>query len=751
MNKLLYINKKALVFILLLTNLSLWSQNSFVDSVFNAINSYTDDSIIADKYNELAEYYLNYNPDSAVICAENAWKHSKIINYTAGKANSLLNTGKSYEIQGKYKEAIGRFKKSIVYFEDIKNINGIADANKHIGICYENLGNYDKALEHYLLALKQNEKIKNDQGIASCLNSIGHIYYYQDDYKKALEYFYKTLEITRKIDNKYATAITLNNIGNAYDKLEEYDKAMEFFKESLKIQEEIDNLYGIALCLTNIGNIHLIKKQYNESYDNYIKALKIQEELGDMSGVSRSYANIAVLYQEQKLYDKALESIFKSLEIAQETNNKEQIKYAYDIIAELYFDKGDYKNAYTFVRIFSDVKDSLINEENKKVIAQLLEQFNAEKREKEIQLLNKDKQILNQKNRQQKILLYIFISVAVVISFFLVMLIRLFIQKKKANILLAQKNQQITLQRDEIAAQRDEIEAQRDLVTKQKEHIEKIHEELTSSIEYAKRIQTAILPDADFLEKIFSDYFVLFRPHSVVSGDFYWATKINHNIIFTAADCTGHGVPGAFMSMLGMSFLNEIVRKSEIKDAASILNELRSNVIYALKQKGVTGEQKDGMDISLCVLNSETNVLQWAGGNNPLYIISNVEYEIENSKSLRLEDDASNYILTELKPDKMPIAIYEKLDPFTNYEIQLKKDDQLYMFSDGFADQFGGPKGKKFMYKPFKRLLLENACKPMNEQKEILNLKFEEWLNYKDENDEPYEQIDDVVVFGVRI
>ncbi len=297
-----------------------------------------------------------------------------------------------------------------------------------------------------------------------------------------------------------------------------------------------------------------------------------------------------------------------------------------------------------------------------------------------------------------------------------------------------QRLEQIIQERTvEIRKQKDEIESQRDKIIE-------IHSELKDSINYAQRIQQAVLPSHNYLNKILNDYFILFKPKDIVSGDFYWATKINEYVIITAADCTGHGVPGAFMSMLGTSFLNEIVKNSKIITANKILYQLRESIISALQQKGEEGEQKDGMDISLCCINTKTYEIQWAGANNPIYVIT------KNSQITSLQPIMinNNYKLYEIKPDKMPISIYSRMDNFTIHKIQLEKNDQLYMFSDGFADQFGGPKGKKFKYKPFKRLLLENAHKPMNEQKEILNTAFNNWKTN-------FEQIDDVIVIGIKL
>jgi len=256
------------------------------------------------------------------------------------------------------------------------------------------------------------------------------------------------------------------------------------------------------------------------------------------------------------------------------------------------------------------------------------------------------------------------------------------------------------------------------------------------------------LPAGNILSKYFADYFVFFKPKDIVSGDFYWTTHIENQTIITVADCTGHGVPGAFMSMLGASFLREIVEKEYITHTGVILRKLRKEIIKALKQKGVSGEQKDGMDMAIISINHETNVVQFSGANNPLYIVKSGELKVKSEMADAVKefeyDKISTFKLYELRPDKMPIAIYERMENFTTHEIQLKKGDCLYMFSDGFADQFGGEKGKKFKYKPFKKLIIDNCELTMAEQKQILEQTFSKWTY-------GYEQVDDVAVMGIRI
>src|SRR3989339_495877 len=269
------------------------------------------------------------------------------------------------------------------------------------------------------------------------------------------------------------------------------------------------------------------------------------------------------------------------------------------------------------------------------------------------------------------------------------------------------------------------------------------HKEITDSINYAKRIQTSALPDLRLIALHVSEIFVLFKPKDVVSGDFYWFADVEDQLVITVADCTGHGVPGAFMSMLGMSMLKEIVVKEYITQPDVILRKLRREVIKALGQTGASGEQKDGMDMSLCSINMKTKELQWAGANNPCIIVRDEEFP-DREADLKSE----NKFMYEIKADKMPIAIYEKMDKFTLHEIQLKKGDIIYLTGDGFPDQFGGPKGKKFMSKRLKELLLKISDKPMEEQHAFLDKTITDWMNAYDEK---YEQTDDITLMGIRI
>ena len=280
-------------------------------------------------------------------------------------------------------------------------------------------------------------------------------------------------------------------------------------------------------------------------------------------------------------------------------------------------------------------------------------------------------------------------------------------------------NKEILQQKEEIEAQRDEIEIQRDQIFKQ-------NEEITQSIAYARRIQTAVMPSQEIVKELLNEYFILFRPRDIVSGDFFWMTDNKDYIFVAAADSTGHGVPGAFMSMMGVSFLNDIVNVEGITEPNQILNNLRQKIISTLWQTGKEGESRDGMDMALCVFTKDMKKVFFAGAYNPLYLVRSGE-------------------LIEYKADKMPVGVHPKQDlQFMVQLIDLQVGDNLYIFSDGFVDQFGGPDGRKFMAKPFKQLLTSIHNHPMNEQKKILEDTLDKWQAHHD-------QVDDVLVIGIAV
>ncbi len=291
---------------------------------------------------------------------------------------------------------------------------------------------------------------------------------------------------------------------------------------------------------------------------------------------------------------------------------------------------------------------------------------------------------------------------------------------------LVESYRAIERQKIEIEKRNHKIKQQHENVLEQKNIISQKNKEITADLRYSKRIQDAMLPDPVLMKSIFPQHFIVNIPKNIVSGDFYWVDKHENRATVAVSDCTGHGISGALMHMMGIIFLNEIVKKKRYNDPGKILEELRINIIDSLHQTGKFGETQDGMDISLAIIDMDNLSLKFAGANNPLYIVN-------------------NSIFKEIKGDRMPVGIninYEK--PFATQHYQLNKGDSIYMFTDGYADQFGGPKGKKFRYKYFKELIYSINGTSMTKQKEIMEQTFHKWKG-------EFEQVDDVLVMGIKI
>lgn len=713
-------------------------------------------------------YINNANYEKAMDYYLKALKLNQQIKNQKGISSCLTNIGIVNSYQGFYDIALEYYNKALKINEASGDKNELSLSYVNIGLLYDDKGQFDKAVEYYLKALKIDEESDNKKRMSTGYNNIGVLYRNQGSFEKALEYQTKALKINTELNDEKAISKSYSNIGNIYYSLLDFDKALDFYLKALKINEELNDIYGLSASYTNIGNVYWAKGEYNKVVSYYLKALNIKEELDDKSGVILLYLNLAnlqislsdsaALSENQRIsyINQSIDYGTKSYNLAKEINTIPLINSAAESLMASYKKAGNYKKSLEFAEIFIATTDSMFSEEKTKSLAEMGEKYESEKRELTIQKLEKEKELQtetiarkNAESKKQRILIFSFLAGFIIILIFSVFLYRLFIQKKKANIIIANKNEsleiafaEINTQKEEITAQRDEIESQRDKLSEQNHVLFEQKKEITDSINYAKKIQQAVLPPEDHMKMFLTDFFILFRPKDIVSGDFYWATIIKQWQILTVADCTGHGVPGAFMSMLGVSFLNEIVRKQEVTKSSHVLNHLRESIIESLKQTGESGTQKDGMDMALAVINIETNHLQFAGANNPLWIVKSQKFVKLESETEELS--TFNFQLDELKPDKMPIAIYERMEAFTNHEIQLESGDTIYLMSDGYEDQFGGPNGKKFLSKNLKQLLVANCKLPMEQQKQILEKTLVDWIG-------DGEQIDDITVLGLRI
>ncbi len=676
---------------------------------------------ISDCLNNIGNVHRNRgNYSKALQEYDKSLKIAEDILYKKGISNSFCNKGTILRLQGNYEEAIEYYLKALKVGKEIEYKKGISDCLRNMGIVFRMQGNYFKALDYYQKALKIDEELGDKRGISILLNTIGNIHFLQDNYQEAFNYYQKALRINEELGDKKEIAKCLNNTGVLRMEQDKYTEALDYFRESLKIKEGIEYSAGIATSLNNIGDVYKKQYKYQKALEYYQRSLKIRIEIGDKYGICYTYHGISEVYFFTKDYTKALDYSLKSQKIASELKLLNRLKYIHKQLSEIYVAKKNYKKAYNNYVLYKELNDSILNVENIKKITGLEFKYEFEKEKQAIELEQQKKDtLLSEEAKQQKIVRNSFISGFTLMVLLVLVVLRSFLQKRKANLILATQKEEIEDKNEKLGQQNEEIATQRDQLNVQ-------HTAITDSIVYAKRIQKAVLPPDAYIDEILPENFILFKPKDVVSGDFYWIRQINDYIVLVAADCTGHGVPGAIMSMLGISFLNEIVQKREITQANQVLNELRKQIKLALRQTGRKGEADDGMDIAMCVLDTKTKSLQYSGAFNPLYLIQNNE-------------------LSEIKADKMPIGYYpnEKSD-FSNHEIQLKKGDIFYLFSDGFRDQFGGKKGFKYRASNFQRILVENHNKPMIIQKEMLEDELKSWMK-------AYEQTDDILVMGVRV
>jgi len=728
-----FMRKLAFCVVLIITSLIILpvQANNKIDSLLTALKKANHDSVKIQLNLEVGDQLIDSSPDSAILYYTKAFSLSGIYAFSKNdqsklksailslKATALRSIGDAYESKGDFNLAIKFYQQSRKISEELNDKLNIATCFKNIGVFYDELGNFNMALDYYLRSLKIFEDIDYKKGIAACYNDIGNINAYQNNNNIALSYFLKSLKIKEELGDKKGMALCNGNIGAIYTEFHKYDLATEYYFKSLKAREELGDKHGMAICYDNMGVIQSNTGNYTKAIKFYNIALTLYHEINDKEGISISNGNIAAAYNELKEYNVAISYGKRSQYIAKEIGALPWERDANQYLSDSYKGLNNFEQALFHYQEFKKLNDSIFNCEKQKEITKMEAIYQGEKKQKEIIILEKDKKLKTAEIRREQLQKYVFIGGFLLMMLLAIVIFRSYRQKQKDNLLLAHQKEEIEEINEALNQQNDEIESQRDKLYLQKKDI-------TDSIEYAKFIQQALLTSHEILDNCNIQYFILFKPRNIISGDFYWFKQIENYLYFAAADCTGHGVPGAFMSVLGISLLNEIVSKRDLNPPALILNELRRRLKKSLNQDNPETTSHDGIDISLCLLDLETKKLQFSGAINPLYLVRNNE-------------------LTEYPADNMPVGVHPKDNiDFTNQEIQLQPNDLLYIFSDGYTSQFGGENGKKFNIARFKQLLVEVSNQPLEIQKVLLEKRFIEWQ-------QDFQQIDDILVVGVRI
>jgi serine phosphatase RsbU (regulator of sigma subunit) len=617
----------------------------------------------------------------------------------------------------------------------------IAISYNNIGNAYRQLGQTDSSIVYYFKSMALFEKINNLEGIATEYMNIGSVFINLKQYQNAENYLKKSVDLSKQFDYFKNTKLIFayNALSSVYSETGKFKIADSINTESEKILEKTKDSVNLSWFYSNKANNYYnwASETADKSEKEKVikKALLYQQKAVDLilkfgtpSDLAYAYGSLGATYIFLKKFPLSEKYYLMADSIYRKADDKANRKVIYEEMAELYAQQNKFDKAYRYQSLMITMKDSILNTESSNQVALLQTQFETKKKEQQITL--QETEISNQKNFRNFLMVVVFMAIGIILFVY-----RTYRQKQKAN----------------------------ELIAEQKALVDEKNKAITDSITYAKRLQQAILPPAKFIDLHLPENFVLYKPKDIVAGDFYWMEVVSQEsdvlsveknskvknsppnaadcelILIAAADCTGHGVPGAMVSVVCSNALNRAVKEFGIIEPGKILDKVRELVIETFVRKDSFGEKsenevKDGMDISLCSINKKTLELKWAGANNPLWYY---------------QDD----VMKDITANKQPIGITDDPLPFTTNIIQLKKGEQIYLFTDGYADQFGGEKGKKFKYKQFQQLIVANKDKSMDEQKKILDETIEKWKSWPTpEGDERnLEQVDDILVMGIRI
>lgn len=652
------------------------------------------------------------NTDSAFKIATIHYNFANNKNDVLQMSIARNSQGVASAIQGDNDEALKYFEECVDLnskIEDESQVASTASTLNNIGLIYKKKGNYNKAIDYYLQSLNIREKVNDTSGVISSLNNISTIYLDMGEDEKAIEVINRCLKIVDIHQDTRSAAIAFNNLGMVYEKQKKILKAIKAFKQSAQLFKKSNSLRDIALITSNVGVMYRDLGEIDSAFYYIHQASDIGKEINDPEVIASTDFNLAILYIDTAP-SKAIALGEKARNISIEIHSIQIQKESSEVLWRAYRNKKNYKKALDMYEEYIMLRDSLNSEENQKEVIRQEYKYEYDKQAaldsiktaenskiQEAEIARKNIEIKS-KQKEQNLL---YGGLGLVVLFALFIFNRFKITSKQKNI-----------------------------IENQKHLVEEKNKEILDSINYAKRIQTAILPPQKMIKNYLPDSFILYKPKDIVAGDFYWLEPIGSlkkEVLFAVADCTGHGVPGAMVSVICNNGLNRSVREQGLSEPGKILDKTREIVIAEFEKS--EEDVKDGMDIAICNLKQLENTyrLQYAGAHNPLWIIKQGSNEVK-----------------EIKANKQPIGKYEDQRPYTTHELELNEGDTIYIFSDGFADQFGGYKGKKFKTANFKKLLLSIQHESMENQKTLIDKAFEDWKNN-------IEQVDDVCVIGIRI
>jgi serine phosphatase RsbU (regulator of sigma subunit)/lipopolysaccharide biosynthesis regulator YciM len=675
-------------------------KNSKTDSLDRILQISKDPEVRKNVYLDLIAYYVNNDPRAGIPVALRAMKESSREGNLKANNEFLYELGEIYLSLGIFDSALSCYKESAINSLLIQDWENYSQCLESVAIYFQGNGEYGKAMHLHQQAKEIAIRTKNYVDLGHVYTNIGSIYQDQEKYEKAMENFNLSLQAYLMHTDSAYLPIALNNIGICYEKTGELDKAEKLYLDAIRIDTKTDHREGLAEALNNLAGVYFQKQELEKCMITLKKSIAIKQQMGLARELLTGYLNLSFIYKAMHLFKEAEGALNYVDSASRALNSPLVLQGVYLGKAELFKEMKNDGRAYEMLREYITFRDSMMSSENRLIVEELEKKYENDKIKKQNQILSQDKLLkenqIEVQEQSQKILGgLLFFTLLTVVMIFLG-----YRNKKKSNDLLSVKNS----------------------------IIEEKNKEIVDSIQYAKRLQKAILPGNTSVNELLPDSFILYTPKDIVAGDFYFVEKSGDYTIFAAADCTGHGVPGAMVSVVCSNALGRAIKEYGLTDPGKILDKVSDLVEETFSKSG--DDVKDGMDISLCVLNPKEKTLQWSGANNPLWILRKNE-----------ENDLQ---IVEIKPDKQPVGKYEMRTPFRTHSVNLMQDDQVYTFTDGFADQFGGELKKKLKLSGMKKLLLEIAHHPMKKQEHLLNDYHLQWKG-------KMEQVDDICVIGVKI
>ena len=688
------------------------AQTPVLDSLQNALKTAKEDTTKITLLLRLAEETQG-TPATSRQHAEAAYTLANARGDKARAAEALNRIAQTHNDQGSYPEARTAAQKALSLAESINDRRSMATAYNQLGAADWRQGNFDAALELLFKALPIMEELGDGKGRAATLNRIGSVYTELQQYSRAREYFQRSLALAESIDDKRRQATQLNNIGASYMYQHQYDSALTYYLQSLALSKLLQDKDRIGLALTSIGETYLYLNRLSDTDTTLARALALSKELKQQDRIACILRLYSDLFVVRKRFTKAIYYGTCAIALADSIGDRLDKRDAMKTLTIAYDGAGNTAKAFALYKDYILLRDSLVNDENAKRAAYRENKYAADKKDAEIKLLKKDAE-------NQALVRNSMAGGLVLVASLVGVLVLSNSRRKKANTLLQSQAAQIQLANTELQHKNIEI-------TEAHMQTQRLFTNVQDSIRYAKRIQDAMLPSTETLNRLLPEHFIFFRPKDVVSGDFYWCKEVHGKVFVAAVDCTGHGVPGAFMSLIGNYLLNDITQRLTDLHPDLVLNELHQELQRVLRQKETNND--DGMDICLCLIDTQTRIVEFAGAMNPLYAV--VAGELKEFKGTPEELGG--------REEHSPVYQRHSLDLSGIPE----GGAMLYLTTDGYKDQYNAEK-QRFMPKRLRPLLQEIAAKPLEEQSALLGAAI-------DAHRGEVMQVDDILILGVRV